>query len=85
MSNAAEVPRSLPTSGFKTIEADQPVEEELPDYQVDPVYPVRLGEVFQDTLLHVGWSYPFDIWIVGLTVGRSLDIVCIYSILLLGS
>jgi serine/threonine-protein kinase SRPK3 len=40
--------RSFPTSGFKTIAADQTIEEEeLPDYQAHRFYPVRLGEVFQ--------------------------------------
>lgn len=48
-SNAPEKPRSLPTSSFKSIEVDQPVEEEeLPDYRVDQFYPVQLGEVFQN-------------------------------------
>lgn len=48
MSNTLEEPRSLPTSGLQTIEADQLVEEEeLPDYRADRFYPVRLGEVFQ--------------------------------------
>lgn len=46
MSTVAEEPRSLPTSGFQTIELDKPVEEEeLPDYRADWFYPVRL--VFQ--------------------------------------
>ncbi|CAP94990.1 Pc21g00930 [Penicillium rubens Wisconsin 54-1255] len=44
-----EKPRTLPTTGFRTIEVDQPVEEEeLPDYQVGRFYPARLGEVFQN-------------------------------------
>ncbi|PGH01338.1 CMGC/SRPK protein kinase [Polytolypa hystricis UAMH7299] len=48
VSNTLEEPRSLPTSGFKTIEADQLVEEEeLPDCRADRFYPVQLGEVFQ--------------------------------------
>lgn len=39
----------LPTGGFKTVEAGQPVEEEeLPDYRADRFYPVQLGEVFQE-------------------------------------
>lgn len=49
ISNGLEEPRAFPTGGFKTIEADQQVEEEeLPDYQADRFYPVQLGEVFQD-------------------------------------
>lgn len=49
MSNNLEEPRTFPTGGFKTIEADQEVEEEeLPDYQADRFYPVQLGELFQD-------------------------------------
>lgn len=38
----------LPTGGFKTVEAGQPVEEELPGYRADRFYPVKLGEVFQE-------------------------------------
>ncbi|KAI1908253.1 hypothetical protein LOZ12_005457 [Ophidiomyces ophidiicola] len=44
-----EKPRVLPLSGFKTIEADELVEEEeLPGYQASHFYPVHLGQVFQD-------------------------------------
>ena len=44
-----EKPRLLPTSGFETIDVNQPVEEEdLPDYKADRFYPVKLGDVFQD-------------------------------------
>ncbi|PKY01492.1 kinase-like protein [Aspergillus campestris IBT 28561] len=43
-----EKPRALPTTGFETIDIDQPVEEEeLPGYKADRFYPVTLGEVFQ--------------------------------------
>ncbi|RJE22190.1 CMGC protein kinase [Aspergillus sclerotialis] len=46
--DSIEKPRSLPTGGFKIIEANQQVEEEeLPDYRADRFYPVQLGEVFQ--------------------------------------
>lgn len=58
MANALEEPRSLPTTGFKGIEADQRVEEEeLPDYKVDRFYPVRLGEVFQGQIYQHHLSY----------------------------
>ncbi|RDL42459.1 uncharacterized protein BP5553_02438 [Venustampulla echinocandica] len=66
-SNAAEVPRLLPASGFKTIEANQQVEEgELPDYRVDRFYPVRLGEVFQDryqVIAKLGFGSSSTIWL----------------------
>ncbi|KAK2767427.1 hypothetical protein FQN54_003583 [Arachnomyces sp. PD_36] len=46
-SEAFEEPRSLPTSGFETIQADRLIEEEqLPDYRAGRYYPVQLGEVF---------------------------------------
>lgn len=48
-SNDLEEPRSLPTSGFTTINTDQLVEEEeLPDYQADRFYPIQLGMIFQN-------------------------------------
>lgn len=48
-SNALEEPRSLPASGFTTINTDQLVEEEeLPDYQADRFYPIQLGMIFQN-------------------------------------
>ena len=41
--------RIFPSSGFKVLDADQLIEEEeLPDYQADRFYPVRLGDVFQN-------------------------------------
>lgn len=47
--SAPEPPRAFPTSGYKSIEAGQLVEEEeLPDYKEDRFYPVHLGEVFRD-------------------------------------
>lgn len=49
MSTVAKELQLLPTSGFKNIKLDEPVEEEeLPGYSADWFYPIRLGEVFQD-------------------------------------
>ncbi|KAJ9300623.1 hypothetical protein DTO271G3_1787 [Paecilomyces variotii] len=49
MQTATEKRRVFPTSGFKTVESGQLVEEEeLPDYRADLFYPVQQGEVFQD-------------------------------------
>ncbi|RAL06582.1 kinase-like protein [Aspergillus homomorphus CBS 101889] len=40
--------RVFPTSGFESIQADHPVEEEeLPDYQAHRFYPVRIGDIFE--------------------------------------
>jgi serine/threonine-protein kinase SRPK3 len=65
--NTLEEPRSLPTSGFKIIEADQLVEEEeLPDYRADRFYPVQLGEVFQDRyqiIAKLGFSSSSTTWL----------------------
>lgn len=64
---AAEKPRLLPTSGFETIQADQPVEEEeLPDYKADRFYPVKLGDIFQDryqTLAKLGSGSSSTSWL----------------------
>ncbi|PWY96538.1 kinase-like protein [Aspergillus sclerotioniger CBS 115572] len=41
--------RKFPTSGFDIIQSNQMVEEEeLPDYEADRFYPVRLGEIFEN-------------------------------------
>ncbi|KAJ5542475.1 hypothetical protein N7535_004896, partial [Penicillium sp. DV-2018c] len=62
-----ETPRALPTTGFDLIEIDQTVEEEeLPDYQVDRFYPVRLGEVFQNRyqiIAKLGFGVSSTIWL----------------------
>lgn len=67
VSKALEETRSLPTSGFNIITADQPVEEEeLPDYRADRFYPVRLGEVFQDryqTIAKLGFGSSSTTWL----------------------
>jgi hypothetical protein len=59
--------RSFPTSGFKTIEDDQAIEEEeLPDYQAHRFYPVRLGEVFQSryqTVAKLGFGSSSTSWL----------------------
>lgn len=65
--NTPEKPRSLPASGFKTIPADQPVEEEeLPHYKAERFYPVRLGEIFQDryqVLAKLGFGTSSTTWL----------------------
>lgn len=67
ISNNREKPRTFPTSGFKIIEADQQVEEEeLPDYEADRFYPVRLGEVFHDryqTIAKLGFGTSSTTWL----------------------
>ncbi|EAW16825.1 putative protein kinase [Aspergillus fischeri NRRL 181] len=59
--------RSFPSSGFEIIEADRLIEEEeLPDYQADRFYPVRLGEVFQDryqTVAKLGFGTSSTSWL----------------------
>jgi serine/threonine-protein kinase SRPK3 len=59
--------RSFPTSGFKTIAADQTIEEEeLPDYQAHRFYLVRLGEVFQNryqTVAKLGFGSSSTSWL----------------------
>ncbi|QKX62240.1 uncharacterized protein TRUGW13939_09399 [Talaromyces rugulosus] len=66
-SHTLEKPLSLPVSGFPTINADQLVEEEeLPDYQADRFYPVRLGEVFQNRyqiLAKLGYGSSSTTWL----------------------
>ncbi|KAJ6185768.1 hypothetical protein N7519_007069 [Penicillium mononematosum] len=62
-----EKPRTLPTTGFRTIGIDQPVEEEgLPDYQVHRFYPARLGEVLQNRyqiISKLGFGTPSTSWL----------------------
>ncbi|KAE8329158.1 kinase-like protein [Aspergillus sergii] len=59
--------RSFPTTGFKTIETDQSVEEEeLPDYRADRFYPVRLGEIFQkryEVVAKLGFGTSSTTWL----------------------
>jgi hypothetical protein len=59
--------RSFPVSGFKTIDADQPIEEEeLPGYHAHRFYPVRLGEVFQSryqTVAKLGFGSSSISWL----------------------
>ncbi|KAJ9360652.1 hypothetical protein DTO027B9_1046 [Paecilomyces variotii] len=59
--------RVFPTSGFKTVEPDQLVEEEeLPDYRADRFYPVQLGEVFKDryqVLTKLGFGTSSTAWL----------------------
>jgi hypothetical protein len=58
---------SFPVSGFKTIDADQPIEEEeLPGYHAHRFYPVRLGEVFQSryqTVAKLGFGSSSTWWL----------------------
>lgn len=35
-----------------------------------------------ETLLYVGWSYPVDIWIVGLTVGPDYNCSAYFALIL---
>ncbi|EFE35053.1 uncharacterized protein ARB_06009 [Trichophyton benhamiae CBS 112371] len=62
-----EQPRSLPASGFQTVDAAQLVEEEeLPDYKADRFYPVHLGEVFQgryQVLGKLGFGSSSTVWL----------------------
>lgn len=62
-----EQPRSLPASGFQTVDAAQRVEEEeLPGYKADRFYPVHLGEVFQgryQVLGKLGFGSSSTVWL----------------------
>lgn len=66
-SNGFEKPRTLPTSGYETIEADEQIEKEgLPGYRADRFYPVKLGEIFQDryqVLAKLGYGSSSTIWL----------------------
>lgn len=62
-----EEPRSLPTSGFHTVDPDRLVEEEeLPDYKADRFYPVHLGEIFEEryqVLGKLGFGSSSTVWL----------------------
>lgn len=61
------LPRTFPTSGFKTIEPSIKVEEEsLSFYDPRLFYPVRLGEVFQEryqVVAKLGYGGHSTIWL----------------------
>lgn len=67
MSRDTEAPRMFPTTGYQSIEADQPVEEEtLPDYRAYRFYPVQLGEVFNDryqAIAKLGYGSSSTTWL----------------------
>ncbi|KAL5359897.1 kinase-like domain-containing protein [Aspergillus floccosus] len=62
-----EEPRKSPTSGYESIEADQPVEvETLSDYRAYRFYPVQLGEVFNDryqAIAKLGYGSSSTTWL----------------------
>lgn len=61
------LPRTFPTSGFKTIDPSIKVEEEsLSFYDPRMFYPVRLGEVFQEryqVVAKLGYGGHSTIWL----------------------
>ncbi|EFR05538.1 serine/threonine protein kinase [Nannizzia gypsea CBS 118893] len=62
-----EEPRSLPSSGFQMVDADQLVEEEeLPGYKADRFYPVHLGDIFEEryqVLGKLGFGSSSTVWL----------------------
>lgn len=60
-------PRAFPSHGFDVIDNDRKIEEEeLPEYDPDHFYPVRLGEIFDgrfQTVTKLGYGSSSTIWL----------------------
>ncbi|GAB0135269.1 hypothetical protein EsDP_00003614 [Epichloe bromicola] len=60
-------PRAFPSHGFDIIDNDRNIEEEeLPEYDPDHFYPVRLGEIFDgrfQTVTKLGYGSSSTIWL----------------------
>ena len=71
MSSSSRVPRVFPTSGFQVIDpADKVGEEQLPFYNRDEYYPMRIGEVIGEhyqVVAKLGYGATSTVWL-----GRDL-------------
>lgn len=60
-------PREFPSSGFKVINSSEKVEEEqLPFYNRDDYYPMRIGEVVKDfyqVVAKLGYGTSSTVWL----------------------
>ena len=71
MSSSSRAPRVFPTSGFQVIDpADKVEEEQLPFYNRDEYYPMRIGEVIGEhyqVVAKLGYGATSTVWL-----GRDL-------------
>ena len=60
-------PREFPSSGFEVIDPSQKVEEEqLPFYNQDDYYPIRIGAVIKDryqVIAKLGYGMSSTVWL----------------------